>query len=314
VGFTGVPTASVGCCADLDAASGAVRPGLAGLSARVVRRSMMSPRFRRGTRTSAVVLCNRGVDRRSRRMPLAPSGWRDPGPSQLGVEPGGPIVTPGMLLAGTRVARWCADRSRAGGHRGWTCRGRSSDDHRTTGRAASAPPDAPAPQAPPSGRPPAVRGGARRPRGRPDPAPVPTGPGRRPGHGRAPRPGAGAPRRHGVRRLRRLIANLGGRAHPHPHNPPIERVAADLRRLLWQHDLVVRHQDVAAPAKRVWALETAITRRATQAARALEVPYPEPPAYRGLDRPQLHSLLRALADQGLVLPATVGLMVRDGGR
>jgi hypothetical protein len=117
-----------------------------------------------------------------------------------------------------------------------------------------------------------------------------------------------------VRRLRRLIANRGGRAHPHPHNPPIERVAADLRRLLWQHDLVVRHQDVAAPAKRVWALETAITRRATQAARALEVPYPEPPAYRGLDRPQLHSLLRALADQGLVLPATVGLMVRDGGR
>jgi hypothetical protein len=118
----------------------------------------------------------------------------------------------------------------------------------------------------------------------------------------------------GVRGVRRLIADRRGRAHPQPTNPPIERVAADLRRLLWQHDLVVRCQDVAAPAKRVWALETAITRRATQAARALEVPYPDPPAYRGLDRPQLHRLLRALADQGLVLPATVGLMVRDSGR
>lgn len=118
----------------------------------------------------------------------------------------------------------------------------------------------------------------------------------------------------GVRAVRRLIANRRGHGHPQPSNPPIESVAADLRRLLWQHDLERRHQEVAAPTKRVWALEAAITRRATQAARALEVPYPDPPAYRGLDRPQLHRLLHALADQGLVLPATVGLMVHDGGR
>jgi hypothetical protein len=99
---------------------------------------------------------------------------------------------------------------------------------------------------------------------------------------------------------------------PHPANPPIERIAADLRRLLRQHDLVLRSADMVTAARHLWALETAITRRAAQAARALEVPYPSPPEHRGLDRPQLRLLLRALANHGLVIPMTVGLMAPDG--
>jgi hypothetical protein len=99
---------------------------------------------------------------------------------------------------------------------------------------------------------------------------------------------------------------------PHPTNPPIECIAADLRRLLRQHDIVLRSADMVMAARHLWALETAITHRAAQAARALEVPHPSPPEHRGLDRPQLRLLLRALAHQGLVIPMTVGLMAPDG--
>jgi len=92
-------------------------------------------------------------------------------------------------------------------------------------------------------------------------------------------------------------------------NPPIERIAADLRRLLWQHETVVCFGGEAAVSKHLWALETAITRRAVQAARALDVPYPTPPENRGLGRSQLTVLLRALAAAGLVLPPAVRLMM-----
>ena len=95
-------------------------------------------------------------------------------------------------------------------------------------------------------------------------------------------------------------------------NTPIELVAADLRRLLRQHDLALRSL-VPVSDKRLWALELAITRRATQAAQALEVPHPVPPAYRGLDAPQLGRLLRALAAEGVVLPRTARLMGSEGG-
>jgi hypothetical protein len=114
--------------------------------------------------------------------------------------------------------------------------------------------------------------------------------------------------------FRRLTRRRRTQWQPHPSSPPIEHVAADLRRLLWQHDLVVRRHLVELPAKRLWALETAITRRATQAARALEVPHPAPPRHRGLDRPQLSRLLRALVAEGLALPLNVGLMVPDHRR
>lgn len=114
--------------------------------------------------------------------------------------------------------------------------------------------------------------------------------------------------------VRRVLVGGRGRPEPQPAGPPIEHIAADLRRLLWQHDAVVRSGDPPGPAKRLWALETAITRRATQAARALEVPHRSPPEHRGLDRAQLRMLLRALAAAGLALPATVGLMARDSRR
>jgi hypothetical protein len=105
---------------------------------------------------------------------------------------------------------------------------------------------------------------------------------------------------------------LPDRLAPHATNPAIECIAADLRRLLWQHDIVMRSADLVTAARHLWALETAITRRAAQAARALEVPHPSPPEHRGLDRPQLRLLLHALARQGLVIPMTVGLMAPDG--
>ena len=117
----------------------------------------------------------------------------------------------------------------------------------------------------------------------------------------------------GVRAARRAVVRRGDRTALEPTNTPIELVAADLRRLLRQHDLALRSL-VPVSAKRLWALELAITRRATQAAQALEVPHPAPPAYRGLDAPQLGHLLRALAAEGVVLPRTAGLMGSDGGR
>jgi hypothetical protein len=117
----------------------------------------------------------------------------------------------------------------------------------------------------------------------------------------------------GVRAARRAVVRRGERTALEATNTPIELVAADLRRLLRQHDLALRSL-VPVSAKHLWALELAITRRATQAAQALEVPHPAPPAYRGLDAPQLGHLLRALAAEGVVLPRTAGLMGSDGGR
>jgi hypothetical protein len=116
----------------------------------------------------------------------------------------------------------------------------------------------------------------------------------------------------GLLGVRRIAVRRRVGAGAEPVNAPIEQVAADLRRLVRQHDLAVRSL-VPVSAKRLWALELAITRRATQAARALEVPHPDPPAYRGLDPQQLGRLLRALAAEGVVLPRTVGLMAADGG-
>ncbi len=91
----------------------------------------------------------------------------------------------------------------------------------------------------------------------------------------------------------------------------MEQIAADLRRLLWQHDTLMRSMDGAARARRMWALEAAITDRGTQAAQALGVPHPERPARGGYDKPQLRRLLRALAAEGLVLPPAVGLLGSD---
>jgi hypothetical protein len=121
-----------------------------------------------------------------------------------------------------------------------------------------------------------------------------------------------APR--GVRAVRRLFAGRRDKAELRPGGPPVEQIAADLRRLLWQHDALVRANGVAARARRLWALELAIGDVATQAARALGVPQPDWAAHGGFDRAQLRRLLRAIAAEGLVLPSTVGLMAPDRHR
>jgi hypothetical protein len=131
-----------------------------------------------------------------------------------------------------------------------------------------------------------------------------------------------------VRGVLRRVADNRARNNPQPTGPPIEQLAADLRRLLWRHDTVRRSTDelrlrempgdtdtpiiVAMRVRRLWALEGAITDCATKAARALEVPHPPAPAYGGLDKPRLRRLLRDLADAGLVLPPAVGLLASDG--
>jgi len=102
---------------------------------------------------------------------------------------------------------------------------------------------------------------------------------------------------------------------PQPDRPPIEKLAADLRRLLWQHDSVTRSVDVAMYAWRLRALEGAITICATQAARSLDVPHPDPPMPGGfIHKPQLRRLLRSLAAAGLVLPPGVGLLAPETRR
>jgi hypothetical protein len=121
-----------------------------------------------------------------------------------------------------------------------------------------------------------------------------------------------APR--GVRAIWRRLAGRRYDSTSQPTNPPIEQLAADLRRLLWHHDMVKRSTDVAMRARRLRALEGAITDCATQAARAIDVPYPDRPAHGEFDKPQLRRLLRALAAAGLVLPTAVELLAPDGRR
>jgi hypothetical protein len=117
-----------------------------------------------------------------------------------------------------------------------------------------------------------------------------------------------------VRGLWRRFADRRDDGIPLPDGPPIEKLASDLRRLLWHHDRIVRSIDVAARAGHLRALEGAITICATQAARALDVPYPDPPTFGAFHKPQLRRLLRGLAAAGLVLPPAVGLLAPDGHR
>jgi hypothetical protein len=121
---------------------------------------------------------------------------------------------------------------------------------------------------------------------------------------------AGVRRRHGVRRR---WPGGGRRGDPslRPSNPPIEQIAADLRRMLWQHDTIARSNDIAMPRTRLRALESAISVSALQAARALRVSHPDPPPFGGLETYELRQLLRALRTEGLVLPSQVGLLAPD---
>ncbi|WP_250004308.1 hypothetical protein [Actinoplanes sp. M2I2] len=99
---------------------------------------------------------------------------------------------------------------------------------------------------------------------------------------------------------------------PQPLGPPIEQLAADLRRLLRLHSELTASAHLAMRAHRLWAIEAAIGARAVDAARALGVPHPEISLYETLTRRQLHDLLMALAASGLVLPARVGPFTSDG--
>jgi hypothetical protein len=117
-----------------------------------------------------------------------------------------------------------------------------------------------------------------------------------------------------VRSVRDRLADWRDGGIRQPDSPPIEKLAADLRRLLWDHDRVTQSADGAMSTLRLRALQAAITICAIQAARALEVPYPDPPTDAGLDTPQLRRLLLALAAAGLVLPPAVRLLTPDGRR
>ena len=99
---------------------------------------------------------------------------------------------------------------------------------------------------------------------------------------------------------------------PQPDGPPIEQLAADLRRLLRLHGELVASAHLAMRAHRLWAVEAAIAVRAIEAARALDVPHREPEMPGALSRAELIELLRALASAGLVLPAKVGPFTSDG--
>ena len=112
-----------------------------------------------------------------------------------------------------------------------------------------------------------------------------------------------------------LVADSWARlrpAPPAPYGPPIEQLAADLRRLLRLHGEMVSSAHLAMRAHRLWAIEAAIGVRAIEAARALDVPHREPEMPGALTRSELLDLLNALAACGLILPAKVGPFTSDG--
>lgn len=99
---------------------------------------------------------------------------------------------------------------------------------------------------------------------------------------------------------------------PRPIGPPIEQLAADLRRLLRLHGELTASAHVAMRAHRLWAVEAAIGVRAVEAARALGIDHREPETPGALTRQELLAVLNALAASGLVLPAKVGPFTSDG--
>jgi hypothetical protein len=112
-----------------------------------------------------------------------------------------------------------------------------------------------------------------------------------------------------------LMAEKWSRLRPQPPvplGPPIEQLAADLRRLLRLHGELVASAHLAMRAHRLWAVEAAIGARAIEAARALDVPHREPELPGALTRSELLDLLNALSACGLVLPAKVGPFTSDG--
>jgi hypothetical protein len=83
---------------------------------------------------------------------------------------------------------------------------------------------------------------------------------------------------------------------------PIERLAADLRRLLLMHDELRHSPESAMRGRRLQAIEAAITDCAVDAASALGLRVPSRPVHAGLAGAELKRLLRDVAGAGLVLP------------
>ncbi len=99
---------------------------------------------------------------------------------------------------------------------------------------------------------------------------------------------------------------------PQPTRPPIQQLAADLRRLIRLRGELSASAQLGTRAQRLWAVEAAISARAVEAAQSLEVPYDDPLAHGAVDRARLTRLLGDLAAAGLVLPARVPFT--DDGR
>jgi hypothetical protein len=116
----------------------------------------------------------------------------------------------------------------------------------------------------------------------------------------------------GLRAVRRWAASRGTESTPQPVSAPIEQLAADLRRLLGQHETLRCSTRMAMRAHRLVALEAAIADRASEAAAALGVSSPDRSAGQVLSRPDLRRLLCALGDAGLVLPSRSTLLGVEG--
>ncbi len=110
-----------------------------------------------------------------------------------------------------------------------------------------------------------------------------------------------------VRAVRRFVTTRSADTQLHPTHPPIERLAADLRRLLERYETVKRTADLPMRAQRLRAVEGAISDCALQTASALDLVCPDRPPRRGLSTTELRRLLLALVDAGLVLPPAVAL-------
>jgi hypothetical protein len=114
------------------------------------------------------------------------------------------------------------------------------------------------------------------------------------------------------RSVRRFVKQQRAQEIIEPQRPPIEHLAADLRRLLQRHDALKQSTDVAMRARHLEALEAAIGDCAIDAAQALGIPCPERHERSPMPIPDLRRLLRALADAGLVLAPATGLMASEG--
>jgi hypothetical protein len=114
-----------------------------------------------------------------------------------------------------------------------------------------------------------------------------------------------------IRTLRRRVRHCRAADTARPAGPPIEHLAADLRRLLRRHDALKASPAVASRGRHLQAIEAAIADCAAEAARALGLACPERPRHAVLATADLRRLLRALTDAGLMLVPATGLLAAE---